>query len=108
MRGTDVAKCRHVGGPRKAEGANMQRLLLTGAAAASILGVAFGAPRAYSAEMIYPYCATPTWSEGLDCDYQSFQQCVAAVAGFNRTCVANPGFNASQAQVPHAARKRVH
>lgn len=85
----------------------MRRSIFIGAAAAAIaLGAALSAPQA-RAQITYPYCATPTWSEGLDCDYKSFQQCVAAVAGFNRTCVANPSFSASQAQLPPASRKRV-
>jgi hypothetical protein len=86
----------------------MQRSISIAAAAAAIaLGCALGAPSARAVEANFPYCATPTWSEGLDCDYQSFQQCAAAVAGFNRTCVANPGFTTSQAQLPAAPRKRI-
>jgi len=86
----------------------MQRSVLMGAAVAAIaLGAALSAPQA-RAETNYRYCATPTWSEGLDCDFQSFQQCVASVAGFNRTCVANPSFSGAQAQLPQLQRKRVH
>ena len=86
----------------------MQRSILMGAAVAAIaLGAALSAPQA-RAQANYPYCATPSWSEGLDCDFQSFQQCVASVAGFNRTCVANPSFAGVQAQFPQTSRKRVH
>jgi len=78
------------------------------AAAVITLGVVLGEPQARAAEINHPYCATPTWSEGLDCDYQSLQQCVAAVAGFNRTCVANSAFSGAAAQIAPAARKRGH
>lgn len=85
----------------------MQRsLLISAAIAAAALGGAIGASQAGATDMGRAYCATPTWSEGLDCDYQTFQQCVAAVAGFNRTCVANPNFSSSQAQFPPASRQR--
>ena len=84
-----------------------QSILIAPTAAAVVLGVAISAPSAGAVEATFPYCATPTWSEGLDCDYQSFQQCVAAVAGFNRTCVANPAFSGSQTQPPQQPRKRV-
>jgi hypothetical protein len=98
---------RRRGSAREPEGRTMQRsIFLATAAAAIALGALLSAPQA-RAEISHPYCATPTWSEGLDCDYQSFQQCVAAVAGFNRTCVANPGFTDGQAQLPPKARKRV-
>jgi hypothetical protein len=79
---------------------------LTAAAAAVALAIAFGAPQASAAETEYPYCASANLQEGLDCDYRTFEQCVAAVAGFNRTCVANPFFSGSQAQVSPAPRKR--
>ena len=77
-------------------------------AAAAVMAVVAGlnASAVRASEANYPYCASPTWSEGLDCDYQSFQQCVAAVAGFNRTCVANPSFTGPQAQLPPPTRKR--
>ncbi len=84
-----------------------QSILIAATAAAVVLGTAIAAPPARAVEAAFPYCATPTWSEGLDCDYQSFQQCVAAVAGFNRTCVANPAFTGNQAQLPPVPRKRV-
>ncbi len=79
---------------------------MAAAAATIVLAASLGAPQARAVEAGHPYCATPTWSEGLDCDYQSFQQCVAAVAGFNRTCVANPAFTGGQAQLPPPARRR--
>jgi uncharacterized protein DUF3551 len=86
----------------------MQRSILMAATAAVIvLGSALAAPDARAAEAAFPYCATPSWSEGLDCDYRSFEQCVAAVAGFNRTCVANPAFSSNQAPVSPVPRKRV-
>jgi hypothetical protein len=86
----------------------MQRSIsIAATAAAIVLGGMFAAQGARAAEAAFPYCATPSWSEGLDCDYQSFQQCAAAVAGFNRTCVANPAFSGSQAQLPPQPRKRV-
>ncbi len=86
----------------------MRRPISIAATAAAIaLGGALGAPPVHAAGAAFPYCATPSWSEGLDCDFQSFQQCVAAVAGFNRTCVANPAFTGSQAQLPPPPRKRL-
>ena len=72
-----------------------QSILIAAIAAVVVLGTTIAAPPARAVEAAFPYCATPTWSEGLDCDYQSLQQCVAAVAGFNRTCVANPAFASS-------------
>jgi hypothetical protein len=81
---------------------------LAAVAVASGLVFALVGAQARAAVIDHPYCATPTWSEGLECDYQSFQQCVAAVAGFNRTCVANPAFSGSEAQLPPAPRKRGH
>jgi len=85
----------------------MPRSISIAATAAAIaLGCAVGTPSARAVQANFPYCATPTWSEGLDCDYQSFQQCVAAVAGFNRTCQANPAFTATPQQLPPAPRKR--
>jgi len=76
------------------------------AAVAAIPIYAALAEPARAAETVYPYCATPTWSEGLDCDYQSFQQCLSVNAGFSRTCVPNPSFAAPQAQLPPSARRR--
>jgi Protein of unknown function (DUF3551) len=82
-------------------------ILIAATAAAVVLGTAIAAPGARAVEAAFPYCATPTWSEGLDCDYRSFEQCVAAIAGFNRTCVANPAFAGSQTQAPPVPHRRV-
>lgn len=86
----------------------MHRSIFIAASAAAIaFGGALVTPGARAVEAAFPYCATPSWSEGLDCDYRSFEQCVAAVAGFNRTCVANPAFSSNRAPVLPAPRKRV-
>ncbi len=86
----------------------MQRSIFMAATAAAIaFGSGLATPGVRAAEAAFPYCATPSWSEGLDCDYRSFEQCVAAVAGFNRTCVANPAFSGNQAPAAPVPRKRV-
>ena len=65
-----------------------------------------GAGRA-NAETIYPYCTTPTWSEGLNCAYQTREQCSAVNAGMPTTCVANPSYTGAQAESPRPTSKRV-
>jgi hypothetical protein len=47
-------------------------------------------------EILYPYCTTETRWEGPHCDFRTFDQCVAAVAGKNTTCVPNKWYSAAQ------------
>jgi len=81
----------------------MQRSIFVAATAVAI--AALSASRA-RAEIVYPYCATATRDEALECDYQTFEQCVRAVAGFNRTCQANPNYDAGQAEFAPPPAKR--
>jgi len=81
----------------------MQRSILVAATAVAI--AALNASQAL-AEIVYPYCATATRDEALACDYQTFEQCVRAVAGFNRTCQANPYYTAGPAQFASPSQKR--
>jgi len=85
----------------------MQRSVFIAAAAAAtiVLGAAPGTSQAQAAGN-YQYCLSANLQEGLDCEYQTFQQCVAAIAGVNRTCVPNPFFAGSQSQIPATPLRR--
>jgi len=52
--------------------------------------------RPAKAEILYPYCTTETRWDGPHCDFRTFDQCVAAVAGQNTTCVPNKWYSAAQ------------
>ena len=55
------------------------------------------------AEILYPYCTTETRWEGPHCDFRTFEQCVAAVAGRATTCVPNKWYIAAQTQAKRPA-----
>ena len=55
------------------------------------------------AEILYPYCTTETRWDGPHCDFRSFEQCVAAVAGQNTTCVPNKWYLAAQSSMKRRA-----
>ena len=55
------------------------------------------------AEILYPYCTTETRWEGQHCDFRTFAQCVAAVAGYATTCVPNKWYIAAQTQAKRPA-----
>jgi len=58
--------------------------------------VAWGSVQPARAEILYPYCTTETRWDGPHCDFRTFEQCVAAVAGQNTTCVPNKWYSAVQ------------
>jgi uncharacterized protein DUF3551 len=57
---------------------------------------AFATSKPAKAEILYPYCTTETRWDGPHCDFRTFQQCVAFVAGQNSTCVPNKWYSAAQ------------
>ncbi len=67
-------------------------LALTTAAAIA----AFATSKPAKAEILYPYCTTETRWDGPHCDFRTFEQCVAFVAGQNSTCVPNKWYSAAQ------------
>jgi hypothetical protein len=75
------------------------------ASCAAILIGACASTRPAAAEVVYPFCATPTWSEGLDCDYRTREECLAINAGFARTCVPNPRYGVEPQAAPAPARR---
>ena len=82
----------------------MERSILVAATTVAIAALSASQARA---EILYPYCATATRDEALECDYQTFEQCVRAVAGFNRTCQPNPYYSAGQAPFASPPQRRV-
>ena len=48
------------------------------------------------AAVAYPYCTTETRWDGPHCDFRTFEQCVAFVAGQNTMCVPNQWYSAAQ------------
>jgi hypothetical protein len=58
--------------------------------------VASNGVRPARAGVVYPYCTTETRWDGPHCDFRTFEQCVAFVAGQNTTCVVNQWYSAAQ------------
>ena len=84
----------------------MSMSIFTLAALAAIPIHVLAAATPAKAETGYPFCTTPTWSEALNCAYQTREQCAAINAGMPTTCVANPGYTGAQADISRATVKR--
>jgi hypothetical protein len=59
--------------------------------------------RPAQAEILYPYCTMETPWEGARCDFRTFEQCVAFVAGQRYTCVPNKWYIAARPGVKRRA-----
>jgi Protein of unknown function (DUF3551) len=75
----------------------MRKSIFILALTAAVPIVASAAIKPAKAEILYPYCTTETRWDGPHCDFRTFEQCVAFVAGQNSTCVPNKWYWASQA-----------
>jgi hypothetical protein len=66
-------------------------------ALAAVAAMAFGAPSDARAD--YAFCSVA--SSSTRCDYQTYEQCQAAVSGVGADCMANPaGPGSVSAQMP--------
>lgn len=74
----------------------MRKSIFILALTAVVLFVASTGAQPAKAEILYPYCTTETRWDGPHCDFRTFDQCVAAVAGQNTTCVPNKWYSAVQ------------
>lgn len=74
----------------------MRKSIFIFALATAVPLVASAAIKPAKAEILYPYCTTETRWEGQHCDFRTFEQCVAFVAGQNTTCVPNKWYSAAQ------------
>jgi hypothetical protein len=61
-----------------------------------------------SAEIDYPVCRSVGGGEGytMRCDFSTFEQCQATVSGIGGSCIMNPWYNNSTANVRYPARTR--
>jgi hypothetical protein len=75
---------------------DMRKSIFILALTATVPFVAWMGMKPAKAEILYPYCTTETRWDGPHCDFRSFEQCVAAVAGQNTTCVPNKWYWAAQ------------
>ena len=74
----------------------MRKSLLILALTAVVPLVASTGVRPAKAEISYPYCTSETRWDGPHCDFRTFEQCVAFVAGQNMMCVPNQWYSAAQ------------
>lgn len=69
-------------------GGFMQRLVISGAAAAMLLLL----PALPAEAREYPWCARYDWTT-RNCGFVSFQQCLATISGIGGRCEPNPFYN---------------
>jgi uncharacterized protein DUF3551 len=74
----------------------MRKSVFILALTAAVPLLASTAARPAKAEILYPYCTTETRWDGPHCDFRTFEQCVAFVAGQNSTCIPNKWYLAAQ------------
>jgi hypothetical protein len=58
------------------------------------------------AEMVFRYCMTGTPNMGMDCIYNSLQQCQAAASGGIGFCHENPAYTAQARQTTRPVPQR--
>ena len=70
-------------------------------------GIAFTSAKPALADANAPVCAqTYGKSDGLSCNYISYDQCRAFVSGVGGSCIDNPYRNGALAEMPRARKRR--